>query len=128
VRVHDQTETDAAVPCPLVAEERGAVGSVAVLRGDADRGQLRQHLFEPFALLAEGRVLGVVGGGEMRVDGLDREVLTLCDRRQGPREVVVAETETVHPGVDLQMAAELCAPLRNLSPQYRGPGSGLTPV
>ena len=43
-------------------------------RRDAERRQRSQRRFEALALLAEQRVLGIVGGGEVRVDRVDREV------------------------------------------------------
>ena len=94
------------MPDALVAEERRAVRRVAIPRCDAECGQGREGLLEPLALLAERRVLGLVGGGEVRIHGVDREALTFCDLRQRPRQVVMAKTETVHPGVDFQVAAQ----------------------
>jgi hypothetical protein len=61
---------------------------------------------ESLALRGEQRLFGIVGGGEVRVDRVDAQVGARGHVRDGPIQVVVTKTEPVHPGVDLQMAAE----------------------
>ena len=73
---------------------------------DPERRQARQRRLEPLALQGEQGVLGVVGGGEVRVDRLDPQVAAGRDVRDCPRQVVVSEAEPVHPGIDLEVAAE----------------------
>ena len=57
-------------------------------------------------LLGKELVLGIVGGREVGVDGVDDDVGARRDLRQRVLEVVVAETEPVHAGVDLEVAAQ----------------------
>ncbi len=51
-------------------------------------------------------MFGIVCGREVCVDSVDREVLASCNLGQRPRQVVVAEPEAVHAGVDFQMAMQ----------------------
>jgi hypothetical protein len=79
---------------------------VTVSRRDAERRQHGEHLLEPLALPGEGRVLGFVRGREVGVDGIDRQELTSGDFGKGAFEIVVAESKTVHPRVDLEVAVK----------------------
>jgi hypothetical protein len=51
-------------------------------------------------------MLRIVGGREMRVDGVDDQMRAGCHLRKRPLEIVVSEAETIHAGVDLQMAVQ----------------------
>src|SRR4029077_13073168 len=107
--VEEEPRADEIVPDALIPEQRRAVRRMSVLRRDPERRERGEDLLEPLALLSEGRVLGLVRGREVGIHGVDREVFAFCDLGQRPRDVVVAKSETVHPGIDLQMASELRA-------------------
>ena len=80
---------------------------------------------EADALLVEQRRLRIVSGREVRVDGLEVEVLAGEQLRQRPPEVVEAEAEPVHAGVDLQVIADaLAVLLRRRLHRVRGAGRG----
>ena len=64
---------------------------------------IAQRALEARSLFVEERRLGIVGGREVRVDGGEVEVLAREQRRQRAPQVVEAEPETVHPGVDLEV-------------------------
>ena len=73
---------------------------------DAERRQPHARRVESQPLLGERRVVGCIRGREVRVDSVDGEVRAGRDFRERAIEVVVPESETVHAGVDLQMATE----------------------
>ena len=62
--------------------------------------------FEPRALHLEQWVAGLVGGSKMRVHGVEREIGAGQERRQRPLQVVVAEAEPVHAGINLEVIAQ----------------------
>ncbi len=70
----------------------------------ADRRVTRRLEARP--LLAEERVIRIVGGREVRVDRVDPEMGAGRNLGERPIEVVVAEAEPVHAGVDLEVAAQ----------------------
>ena len=80
-----------------------------------------QRALEARALLVEQRVLGLVGGREVRVDGVELEVRAGQQLRQRAAQVVVAEAEPVHAGVDLQVVAERAAVARGRRLHARAP-------
>ncbi len=68
--------------------------------------------FESRALRLEQRVARLVGGAEVRVDRIEREVRAREQLRQRPAQVVVAEAEAIHAGIDLEVIAQRRAALR----------------
>ena len=70
------------------------------------RAERRQRAIEPRALLFEERRLRIVGGREVRVDGVEPQVSAAEHLRHRPPQVVVPEAEPVHAGIDLQVAAQ----------------------
>ena len=81
-------------------------------RRDAELRQAREHLLESLALRLKQRGVGIVGRREMRVDRDDFEIAAGDQLGQRELEVVVAQPEAVHAGVDLQMTAQPHAVLR----------------
>ena len=61
---------------------------------------------EPRALRLEQRVTGFVGGPEMRVDGLERQIPAAEQFGQRALQVVVPEAKAIHAGVDFQVVTE----------------------
>ena len=111
--VEQQAGPDAVEPDARVAQQRGAVRRVAIERARltsvalaAQLVDLRQRAIESHALLVEQRAAGIVGGREVRVDGLELEVLAREQLRQRAAQVVEPESEPVHAGVDLQVVAQ----------------------
>ena len=80
---------------------------------------------ESRALRLEQLVSGLVGGAEMRVHRVEREVRAGEQLRQRPPQVVVPEPEAVHAGVDLEVIAQRRAALgrAGLQRRARRPGS-----
>ena len=73
---------------------------------EAQRAERRHGAVEAPALLVEEGRLRVVGGREMRVDRLDRQMPARKQLGDRATEIVVAEAEAIHAGVDLEMTAE----------------------
>ena len=61
---------------------------------------------EPAPLFVEQRRLGLVGGAEVRVHGVEPQVRAGEQLRQRARQVVVTEAEPVEAGVDLEVIGE----------------------
>ncbi len=82
----------------------------------AKLGQRAQRALEPLALQVEQGVGEVVCRGEVRGDGVDHEIGTGEHLGERPAEVVEAEAQPVHPGVDLEVAVQAAAafPRRSL--------------
>src|SRR6266511_2235724 len=76
------------------------------LRIHAELRKSCQRLLEAFPLSLEQRMLRIVRGCEVRVDGIDLEVAAGDDLRHRAIEIVEAEAEPVHAGVNLQMTAQ----------------------
>src|SRR5204863_5108337 len=66
-----------------------------------------QRLLEPRALFGEERRTRIVRRGEVRVDGVHREVRAGEELGKRAAKIVVAKPEPVHAGVDLQMVVNL---------------------
>ena len=81
----------------------------------------RDRRLEARPLLAEERVIRIVGGRKVGVDGVDPQVRAGRDLGDRPIEVVVAEAEPVHAGVDLEMAPERDAAATRPPPPGRAP-------
>ena len=90
---------------PTSVPPRGDGGGARGRRspGGTEVGNRRDRAIEARALFAEERRLGIVGGGEVGVNRLELEVRAREQTGQRPLEVVEAETETVHAGIDLQV-------------------------
>ena len=69
-------------------------------------------------------MLRIVGRSEMGVNRLDAQVRTFRDRRQRPSQVVVPESQTVHPCVDLQVAKNATRGVRPGSDPFLAGGGG----
>ena len=84
--------------------------------------QPRARFVEPRTLFEKGRMLGIVRGREVRVDGVERQLAAVGELRDRPLDVVVTKTEAVHPGIDLQVTgdAHLVARGRGLHRARRG--------
>ena len=83
------------------------------IRGvDAELRQARKHLLESLALRLKQRRIRIVRRREVRVDGDDLEIAAGDQLGQRELEVVVAQPEPVHAGVDLQVTAKAHAVLR----------------
>jgi hypothetical protein len=76
------------------------------LRADAETGQRPPRRLEAQPLLAEQRIVGHVGSGEVGVDAGDRQGRAGRDRRHRAIELIVAEAEAVHAGVDLEVTRQ----------------------
>jgi hypothetical protein len=79
---------------------------VAHARRDPYLIQLAPCDLESLALLVEGRTLRLVGGREMSVRRLNRQVPACGDFWQCPADVVMTEAKPVHAGVNLQVALQ----------------------
>ena len=84
--VEEQSGPDEVVPDPLVAQEGGAVRGVTRRRSNPERADLRARALEALALDREHVAVGIVGGREVRVDGVDRDVAAGRDFGIRPRE------------------------------------------
>ena len=73
---------------------------------DAQLRKAREHLLETLALCLKQRVVGIVRGGKVRVHGRDVEIAARQQLRQRALEVVEAQAEAVHAGIDLQMTRQ----------------------
>src|SRR3954469_15952115 len=67
--------------------------------------------FESRALRFEQLMPRLIGGAEVRVNGVKGEILTGEQRRQRAFQVVVSEPKPIHAGVDLQVVMQRRAAL-----------------
>ena len=104
--VEQQSRADGVEPDALVAQQRRAVGGVGVRGAQAEFGGDLARRDEVLLLEREVLALGLVGRGEMGVQRFDAQRGRLEDGRQRAAQVVVAQAEPVHAGVDLDVAAE----------------------
>ena len=104
--VQQQAGPHGVQPGSPVAQQRGAVGGVTPPDGETDLRQRRCRRLEPPLLLLEQRRRGLLGGGEVCVDGVEGKIATGEHGGQRRPQVVVPETEPVHAGIDLQVAAD----------------------
>ena len=79
-----------------------AVGRAVARR---ERVDVVQCALESSALFMKQRRVRIVGGGEMRIDGIERQVRTGEQLGQRAGEIVEPEPEPVHAGVDFQVIA-----------------------
>ena len=87
--MQQQARPDEVVPDARVAEQRRAVGGVPVLRPRTQSVQRLARLLEFRTLLFEQRVLGLVGGREVRVDRFELEVRAAEQIGKRPLQVLV---------------------------------------
>ncbi len=123
--VEQQSRPHEVEPHALVAQQRGAVGGVAYRRRQPERDERPARLVEPQALVGEDRVFTVLGSRKVRVHPAHLEVRAARDRGHRAIELIVAEPEPVHAGVDLQVARQANASAsRDLFEHPRGGGAG----